>query len=72
MTATPDPAITDAQWVRTLAQARGLDRAYALFPEVVAAAVTRGTTSMSALPATFSPLTEPAVAFDPAKFEEPK
>jgi hypothetical protein len=71
MTETPDTEIPTAQWVRALAQARGLERAYALFPEAVAAAVVRGTTSMSPLPAAFPAVTEPAVAFDPAKFGEP-
>ncbi len=44
MTDTPN-ADSTADWIRTLAQARGLDRAYALYPEAVAAAVARGTTS---------------------------
>lgn len=57
-----------AQWVRALAQARGLDRAYAFYPEAVAAAVARGTSSLSPLPPDFSAITEPAVSFDPAKF----
>jgi hypothetical protein len=57
-----------AQWIRALAQARGLDRAYALYPEAIAAAVARGTGALSPLPADFSAITEPAVAFDPAKF----
>ena len=67
MTDQPD---TDsaAQWVRAFAQARGLDRAYALYPDVVAAAVARGTGALSSLPAEFSPVTEPAASFDPAKF----
>jgi len=72
MTEKPDTAIAGAQWVRALAQARGLDRAYARFPEAVAAAVARGTSSMSPLPAAFSAVTEPAVTFDPARFAEPK
>jgi hypothetical protein len=60
---------TDAtQWVRGLAQARGLDRALALYPATVAAAVARGVTAMSPLPAEFSTLTEPAGGFDPEKF----
>jgi len=70
MTEKPDIDIT-AQWVRALAQARGLDRAYALFPETVAAAVARGTGSLGPLPADFSAVTEPAVAFDPARFGDP-
>jgi hypothetical protein len=66
MTDTPN---TDsaAQWIRSLAQARGLERAYALYPEAVAAAVERGTTSLGPLPADFSPVTEPAIMFDAAK-----
>ena len=70
MTEKPDIDST-AQWVRALAQTRGLERAYALFPETVTAAVVRGTTSLSPLPAEFSSVTEPAVAFDPAKFGSP-
>jgi len=42
MTEKPDTGLT-TQWVRPLAQARGLDRAYALYPETIAAAVARGT-----------------------------
>jgi hypothetical protein len=56
-----------AEWIRTLAQARGLGRAYALYPEAVAAAVTRGTASLGPMPADFSSLTEPAVMFDAEK-----
>jgi hypothetical protein len=67
MTENPDAGPT-TQWVRALAQARGLDRAYALYPETIAAAVARGNGSLSPLPAEFSAVTEPAVAFDPAKF----
>ena len=37
----PETDITGAQWVRALALARGLDRAHALFPATVAAAVPR-------------------------------
>ena len=62
---------TTAQWVRAFAQARGLDRAYALYPDMVAAAVARGTRALSSLPADFSPVTEPAVSFDPANFDSP-
>jgi hypothetical protein len=67
MTDKPDADPT-AQWVRALAQARGLDRAYALYPEAVAAAVARGAASLGPLPADFSSVTEPAVTFDAAKF----
>jgi len=70
MTEQPDIDIT-AQWVRALAQARGLARAHALFPEAVTAAVARGTGSLGPLPAEVSAVTEPAVAFDPAKFGDP-
>jgi hypothetical protein len=65
MTDNPDSA---AEWIRTLAQARGLERAYTLYPEAVAAAVARGTGSLGPLPADFSAVTEPAVMFDAEKF----
>ena len=58
-----------AQMVRAFAQARGLGRAYALYPDAVAAAVARGTGALSSLPAHFSPVTEPAISFDPAKLD---
>ena len=67
MTDTPDTDST-AQWTRTLAQARGLDRAYALYPEAIVAAVARGAGSLGALPTDFSAVTEPAVMFDAEKF----
>jgi hypothetical protein len=67
MTDTPN-ADSAAQWIRTLAQARGLDRACALYPEAVAAAVARGTASLGPLPTDFSAVTEPAVMFDAEKF----
>ena len=67
MTDTPDTDST-AQWTRTLAQARGLDRAYALNPEAMAAAIARGAASLGPLPDDFSSVTEPAVMFDAAKF----
>jgi hypothetical protein len=63
---TDKPDITP--WVRALAEARGLDRALKLYPAIVAAAVARGATSMTPLPDSVSPLTEPADAFDPEKF----
>lgn len=66
MTEKPDTGPT-AQEVRDLARARGLDRAYRFYPEIVAAAVARGTGSLSPLPAEFSATTEPAVTFDAAK-----
>jgi hypothetical protein len=67
MTDKPDTDST-AQRVRALAQARGLDRAYALYPEAVAAAVARGAASLGPMPADFSSVTEPAVMFNAAKF----
>ena len=67
MTEKPDTGLT-TQWVRPLAQARGLDRAYALYPETIAAAVGRGTGSLGPLPAEFSAVTELAITFDPTKF----
>jgi len=67
MTNKPDAA--DAmQSIRVFARARGLDRAYALYPDLVAAAVARGAASLSPLPADFSATTEPAASFDPARF----
>lgn len=66
MTETPDTEAA-AQRVRAMAQARGLDRAYALDPELIAAALARGVGSLGPLPAEFSAVTEPAVSFDPAK-----
>jgi hypothetical protein len=68
MTDTPNTDSAD-EWIRTLAQARGLDRAYALNPEAMAAAVARGTASLGPMPADFSSMTEPAVAFDATKSE---
>ena len=64
----PETDITGAQWVRALALARGLDRAHALFPAAVAAAVARGASSLDPQPTEFSAVTEPALTFDPAKF----
>jgi hypothetical protein len=63
-----DKTDSAAEWIRALAQARGLERAYALYPEAVTAAVARGTTSLSPLPADFSSVTEPAIMFDAEKF----
>jgi hypothetical protein len=62
-----DNTDSTAQWIRTLAQARGLDRACALNPEAMAAAVARGTASLGPLPDDFSSVTEPAIMFDAAK-----
>ena len=65
MTDKPDDT---TQSIRVLARARGLDRAYALDPDLVAAAVARGTASLGPLPADFSAAIEPAMSFDPARF----
>jgi hypothetical protein len=62
----------DAEWMQRLAAARGLGRAQALFPDAVAAAFSRGSQSLSTLPATFPALTEPAVTFDPTAFTVPE
>jgi hypothetical protein len=59
----------DAEWLHPLAAERGLGRAHALFPDTVAAAFARASQCMSTLPPTFFPVTEPAVAFDPAVFD---
>jgi hypothetical protein len=56
-----------ADWIRALAQARGLERAYDLYPEAVTAAVARGTTSLGPLLGDFSSVTEPAIMFDAEK-----
>jgi hypothetical protein len=40
------------------------------FPKTVAAAVARGSKALSPPPVEFSPLTESANLFDPAKFKE--
>jgi hypothetical protein len=71
MADTAKAEIPDAEWIRRLAAARGLGRAHALFPDTVAAAFARGSQAMSTL-GTFSPLTEPAVVFDPAAFTVPE
>jgi hypothetical protein len=62
-----DNTDSTAERICALAQARGLERAYALYPEAVTAAVARGTTSLGPLPADFSSETEPAIMFDAEK-----
>jgi hypothetical protein len=59
------------QWIGIFARARGLERAYALYPDLVAAAIARGSASLGPLPADFSAVIEPAVSFDPTKFAGP-
>jgi hypothetical protein len=69
MTDAAKPDTHDAEWLRRLVAARGLERAHALFPATVAAAVVRAGQCMTTLPATVSPVTEPAVTFDPGAFD---
>jgi hypothetical protein len=56
---------TEADWLRRLVAARGLGRAYALFPDTLAAAFTRASQCMTTLPTNFPSLTEPSTRFDP-------
>jgi hypothetical protein len=58
-----------AEWMRRLAAARGLGRAFAMYPETVTAAFARASQCMSTLPANMSPVTEPMPRFDPAAVE---
>jgi hypothetical protein len=69
MTDTAKPESPDAESLRRLVAARGLERAYALFPATVAAAVVRAGQCLTTVPATLSPEIEPAVIFDPAVFD---
>jgi hypothetical protein len=54
------------EWMRRLAAARGLGRAFAMYPETVTAAFARASQCMCTLPANMSPVTEPMPRFDPA------
>jgi hypothetical protein len=58
----------DADWMRRLAAARGLGRAYAMFPDAVAAAHARASQCLTALPPTFPATTAPSFTFNPAAF----
>ena len=58
----------NTEHVRALAHARGLERAYALSPEEVAAACERAARSSGPLPPDVASTTEPATAFDPHRF----
>jgi hypothetical protein len=60
--------LPNADLVRQLAQARGLARAHALFPESVVAAAERAARTLASRPAGLSPLTEPAPHFDAGRF----
>jgi hypothetical protein len=55
-----------AEWMRRLAAARGLGRAFAMYPETFTAAFAQASQCMSTLPANMSPMTEPMSRFDPA------
>ena len=55
-----------AEWMRRLAAARGLGRAFAMYPETVTAAFAGASQCMSTPPANMSPVTEPMSRFDPA------
>jgi hypothetical protein len=63
---------TEAEWMRRLVAARGLGRTFAMYPEIVTAAFARASLCMSTLPASMSPVTEPAPRFDPAAFTVPE
>ncbi len=64
--------VSHTELLRAAAQARGLERAYALFPDTVAAAHARGNASLSPFAAEFSSVTEPALTFDPTAAEGPR
>ncbi len=55
--------IPAADILRTLVEMRGLVRAHALYPDIVAAAFERGRRPIGSFPENFSPLTEPANRF---------
>jgi hypothetical protein len=57
------------EWMRRLAAARGLGRPFVMHPETVTAAFARASQCMSTLPADMSPVTEPALRFDPRAFK---
>jgi hypothetical protein len=46
------PDSPEAEWMRRLAAARGLGRAFAMYPEAVTAAFARASQCMTTLPAT--------------------
>ncbi len=50
-------------FIHALTEWRGLERAYALFPDTVTAAFVRGRRPIGALPKEFSAITEPAGRF---------
>jgi hypothetical protein len=60
---------TTADLLGALVRTRGLERAYVLFPDVVAAAYERAARGAGPLPEEVSPTTEPATAFDAGRFQ---
>jgi hypothetical protein len=58
-----DAKAADIEFVRAQCEMRGLGRAFALFPEIVTGAFTRGRRPIAALPQTFTATTEPASRF---------
>jgi hypothetical protein len=66
------PDSPEAEWMRRLAAARGLGRAFAMYPETVTAAFARASQCMTSLPANMSPATEPMPRFDPAALTVPE
>ncbi len=58
-----DGEAEEAEFMRALCEARGLGRAVALFPDLVAAAFARGRRPIGSLPPDFSAITEPASRF---------
>jgi hypothetical protein len=61
-----------AEWMRRLTAARGLGRAFAMYPETVTAAFARASQCMTTLPANMSTVTEPLPRFDPAAVTLPE
>jgi hypothetical protein len=55
--------------LRAAVEMRGLGRAFALFPDIVATAFERGRRPIGSFPENFSPLTEPAARFVPVPEE---
>jgi hypothetical protein len=66
------PDSPEAEWMRRLAAARGLGRAFAMYPETVTAAFARASQCMTTQPANMSPVTEPMPRFDPAAVTVPE
>jgi hypothetical protein len=60
---------SDSDGVRLAAEQAGLARALELFPDIVKAAIERGSRPLGGPPAGTSPLIHPAPVFDPTRFE---